>query len=311
MTIYRVARNRAPIAFLAVLGALWALAPELRSQADFRADSNLVVLQVTVTDRRGPVGVLPESAFHIYEDGVPQTPTLFRHEDVPVAVGLVVDNSGSMERKLPDVVAAADVFARTSNPEDRMFVVNFNEHVTLGLPVGEAFVSSPDQLRAAMLRIQARGRTALYDAVALALDHIAASTLQKKVLIVVSDGGDNASKLTFARLLLRVQRSDVVIYTVGLFDEYNTDRNPGVLRQLAKASGGEAFFPDEIPNVVGVLKAVSHDIRNQYTLGYISTNTTMDGTYRGVRVAVGAPHSSQWIVRTRAGYFAPRVNSTP
>ena len=198
---------------------------------------------------------LPKSAFQVYEDGLPQSLTLFRHEDTPVAVGLVVDNSGSMRRKLPEVVAAAAAFARSSNPEDQMFVVNFNEHVSLGLPPGEAFVSDPDELKAAMLQIHAKGETALYDAVATALDHIRESPLQKKVLIVLSDGGDNASTLRFPEVLSMVQQSDVVVYTVGLFDEYDDDRNPGVLKQLAKASGGEALFPEEVPDVTKVLQS--------------------------------------------------------
>ena len=148
-------------------------APKLCAQADFQVESDLVVLHVTVTDHQGRVvRDLPMSAFHIYEDGAPQGMMLFRYEDTPVAVGLVVDSSGSMRRKLPEVVAAATAFARSSNPEDQMFVVNFNEHVWLGLPPGEAFVSDPDELKAAMLQIRANGETALYDAVATALVHI-------------------------------------------------------------------------------------------------------------------------------------------
>ena len=173
-------------------------APRLQAQADFQVDANLVVLHATVTNHQGRVvRDLPKDDFHVYEDGVPQTVTLFRHEDTPVAVGLVVDNSGSMRRKLPEVVAAASAFARSSNAEDQMFVVNFNERVSLGLPPDEAFVSDPDKLHAVMLQIYARGETALYDAVAAALVHIRESRLQKKVLIVLSDGGDNASVQKF------------------------------------------------------------------------------------------------------------------
>jgi VWFA-related protein len=285
-----------------LVAALTFCAREVRSQADFAIDANLVVLQVTVTDRQGkPARNLAKSAFQVSEDGVPQSVTLFRHEDAPVAVGLVVDNSGSMRRKLPEVVAAADEFARSSNPEDRMFVVNFNEHVSLGLPAGEDFVSSPDQLKAAMLRIHAKGETALYDAVLVALDHVRKSGLQKKVLIVLSDGGDNASTHGFPEVLAAIQRSDVLIYTVGLFDVYDEDRNPDILRQLAKESGGQAFFPKEIPQVASVLQDVSRDIRNQYTLGYGPTNEKRDGAYRRITVKLG----DHWTARTRAGYLAP------
>lgn len=292
---------------MALAAALWlASCPaELRAQADFQVEANLVVLSVTVADHQGKVvRDLPEGAFHIYEDGVPQTLTLFQHEDTAVAVGLVVDNSGSMRRKLREVVAAAAAFARSCNAQDHMFVVNFNEHVSLGLPPDEAFVSDPDKLKAVMLQIHANGETALYDAVAAGLNHIRKSPLQKKVLIVLSDGGDNASTRPFAEVRTMVQQSDVVVYTVGLFDEYDRDRNPGVLRQLAKTSGGEAFFPSEIPDVTNVLQAVSRDIRNQYTIGYAPTNGMRDGTYRHVRVKLTGPHADRWIVRTRTGYFA-------
>ena len=285
-------------------------APQLQAQADFQVDANLVVLHATVADHQGRVvRDLPKDEFRVYEDGVPQKVTLFRHEDTPVAVGLVVDNSGSMRRKLPEVVAAASAFARSSNAEDQMFVVNFNEHVSLGLPLNKAFVSDPDELHAAMLQIYARGQTALYDAVAAALVHIRESPLQKKVLIVLSDGGDNASARKFPEILSMVQRSDVVVYTVGLFDEYDRDRNPGVLKQLAKASGGEAFFPSEVSDVTNVLQAVSRDIRNQYTIGYVPTNGKPDGTYRKVAVKLTGPHADRWIVRTRMGYFAAPPDS--
>lgn len=160
----------------AAWAAVWgwaACGPGLYAQADFRVDVNLVVLHVTVADHDGRfVRGLPECAFRVFEDGVPERITLFQQEDAPVAVGLVVDNSGSMRRKLPDVVAAAGAFARSSNPRDQMFVVDFNERVTLGLPPGEAFVSDPDQRGEAMSHIHGKGETALYDAVAGALEHI-------------------------------------------------------------------------------------------------------------------------------------------
>jgi VWFA-related protein len=281
-------------------------APALPPQAVFQADASLVVLHVTVADRQGKfIRDLTKAAFQVSEDGQPQSLTLFRHEDAPVAVGLVVDNSGSMRRKLADVVAAAAAFARSSNTEDQMFVVDFNENVSLGLPPGEPFVSDPGKLNAAMLQIHAKGETALYDAVAAALVHIRQSPLPRKVLIVLSDGGDNASMRRFPDVLEMVQQSDVLVYTVGLFDEYDEDRNPGVLKQLAKTSGGEAFFPEEIPDVTKVLQAVSRDIRNQYTIGYVPANAKRDGKYRNVRVKLIGPHAGRWIVRTREGYFAP------
>ena len=271
-----------------------------------------MTLNVTVADHDGKfIRDLPQEDFRVSEDGAPQQIKLFRHEDVPVAVGLVVDNSGSMRRKVSDVIAAAAEFARSSNPQDQMFVVNFNEHVSFGLPESEAFVSDPNKLRAALDQIRARGETALYDAVARALEHIGESPLEKRVLIVLSDGGDNASRTVLPRVLTMIEESNVIVYTVGLFDEYDTDRNPGVLKRLARMSGGEAFFPEEIPEVMDVLQVISRDIRNQYTIGYIPSNRKRDGTYRAVSVKLVGPHAKRWIARTRMGYVALPAGSFP
>jgi Ca-activated chloride channel homolog len=279
------------------------------AQVELRVDVNLVVLHVTVGDHKGEInGSLGANAFRVYENGVLQDIKLFRREDSPVAVGLVVDNSGSMRRKLPDVVAAAFAFANVSNSEDQMFIVNFNEHVSFGLPDGTPFTSDPSDLYSAMLRIQAKGQTALYDAVSDALGHLNDSFLPKKVLIVLSDGGDNASKHKLSDVLEAVKHSDVIVYTVGLFDEYDKDRNPGVLNQLAKASGGVAYFPKEVREATTILQAVSRDIRSQYTIGYTPKDERRDGTYRAIRVQVVGPHAARWTARTRPGYFAEQVN---
>ncbi len=293
-------RDRLIIGFLGTAAGACAWA-----QADFKVDVNLVVLNVTVADRGGRiVDKLPESAFQISEDGVAQHIRVFRREDAAVAVGLVVDNSGSMLRKLPDVVAAAGEFARSSNTQDQMFVIHFNEHVFPSLPAGHAFVSDPALLQGAMDTIHAKGQTALYDAIDAAMTHVRLSPLQKKVLIVLSDGGDNASRRRLEDVITILQQPDVIVYTVGLFDEYDHDRNPGVLKRLAKVSGGESYFPKEISDATSVLQAVSRDIRNQYTIGYASSNEKNDGTYRQVRVKLVGPHSDRWTVRTRPGYSA-------
>ena len=290
---------------LASLAATLVLAfpPGIHAQAAFSVDVNLVVLPVTVADRQGrPVRDLPEKDFHVFENGTPQTITLFRHEDAPVAVGLVVDNSGSMRRKLPDVAAAAEQFAKSCNPRDQTFLVNFNEQVSMGLPPGKPFVSEPEELRKAILDITARGETALYDALFAALEHVRQSSLQTKFLIVISDGGDNASRHKLPELIAAIQKSQVVIYTVGLFDQLDTDRNPRVLKRLAHESGGEAFFPEKTAQVTSVLQSIAQDIRNQYLIGYTPSDTTPDRTYRQIHVTVTAPHSSTWTARTRSGY---------
>jgi Ca-activated chloride channel homolog len=266
---------------------------------------NLVVLHATVRDRRGGfVSGLAPGNFRVYEDGSPQVIRVFEHEDVPVAVGLVVDNSGSMGRKRRDVTAAALAFARSSNPRDEMFIVNFNERVSFGLPNTELFSASASELEHALNGVPADGETALYDATEAGLAHLAKATLDKKVLIVISDGGDNASRHTLDQVLESAGRSTAIIYTIGLFDEYDQDRNPGVLKKIARATGGEAFFPVETADVVTVCERIAEDIRNQYSIGYVPSNPKLDSTYRTIRVTATGPHGGRLLVRTRAGYIA-------
>src|SRR5271157_476880 len=204
---------------------------------------DLVVLQATARDRKGRlVSDLRERDFQVYEDGVRQAIRLFRHEDIPVTVGLVIDHSGSMHSKLPEVIAAARTFVQTSNPEDLLFVVNFNEKVTLGLPAAMSFTNRPEELERAISSVPALGMTALYDAVAVSLRRLQEGG-DRKVLIVISDGGDNASKHSLDEVLKMAEQSSALIYTIGILDVAEPDRNPGVLRRLAQVTGGEAFFP--------------------------------------------------------------------
>ena len=265
-----------------------------------------VVLHATVQNHKGtPVSGLGKDDFQVYEDGVLQQIEYYSHEDIPVTVGLVVDNSGSMGPKRPEVIAAAMAFARSSNPQDQMFVVNFNEHVWYGLPFDMPFTDQTAQLQVALSRITANGETALYDAVAAALDHLKKGNRDKKVLIVVSDGGDNASKHNLAQIMAMAGQSDAIIYTIGIYTEEDPDRNPNALRQLSKATGGEAFFPQSVPEVVPLCERIAHDIRNQYTIAYAPANRTQDGAYRVIQVKAMASGYGRLSVRTRAGYYAP------
>ena len=266
---------------------------------------DLVMLPVTVVDAHGAfVSGLAKDDFRVVENGVPQEIRLFRHEDVPVTAGLVVDSSGSMWSKLPEVGAAALTFARSSNKEDEMFVVDFNEKVALALPEGVPFTDQVDQLKGAFSRIRAVGKTALYDAVAVALEQLKKGHWDKKILLVVSDGGDNASHLTQNEMMTLAENSNAIIYTIGIFDDNDPDRNPRALGQLAKMTGGIAFFPETVANVESVCQQIAKDIRNQYSIGYVPANRKMDGTYRSVRVTASAPDHRKLIVRTRAGYRA-------
>jgi len=265
-----------------------------------------VVLHATVQNRNGIlVSGLGKDNFQVYEDGVLQQIDYFSHEDIPVTVGLVVDNSGSMRPKRPEVIAAALAFARSSNPQDQMFVVNFNELVSLGLPADTPFTDQAAQLEVALSRIAADGETALYDAVAAALEHLKKGNQDKKVLIVISDGGDNASKHNLAQIMAMAGHPDAIIYTIGLFIAEDPDRNPGVLKRLAKDTGGEAFLPESVGEVLPICQRIARDIRNQYTIAYAPANRKQDGTYRVIQVKANAPGHGRLVVRTRAGYYAP------
>jgi VWFA-related protein len=250
------------------------------------------------------VSDLAEPDFEVYEDGVSQRIRLFRNEDVPVTVGLVVDHSTTMRPKLADVTAAARSFARSSNRDDEMFVVNFNEIVTLEMPGGIPFTNNTDALETAITARPTMGQTALYDAIARALEELQAGSRDKKVLIVVSDGGDNVSAHSLSQVMKLAGRSSAVIYTVGLFDQKDPDQNPGVLRRLARTTGGEVYLPNQPGEVVPICERIARDIRHQYTIGYVPINPPRDGSYRAIRVLARAKGRDGLSVRTRTGYIA-------
>jgi Ca-activated chloride channel family protein len=272
----------------------------------FSVNVDVVILHATAQDKKGaPVSGLGKDDFQIYEDGAPQPLKYFSHEDIPVTVGLVIDNSGSMGPKRADVIAAGLAFARSSNPQDQIFVVNFNENVSFGLPEKVAFTDQVPQLEVALSKLRPDGETALYDALVVALDHLKQGTRDKKVLIVISDGGDNASKHKLAEIMAAAGKSDVILYTIGIFNEEDGDSNPGVLKQLARNTGGEAFFPESLKEVVPICERIAHDIRNQYSLAYVPTNRKRDGSYRAIQVKATSSGRGRLSVRTRPGYFAP------
>ena len=276
------------------------------SQFAIKSNVNVVLLHVTVRDRDGNLaGQLNQSAFQVYEDGVPQQIESFSHEDVPVTIGLVVDDSGSMKPKRPEVNAAALAFVRSSNPRDEMFVVNFNDSVSFGLPRDTPFTDQSELLKLALSNTEPEGRTALYDAISYAVEHIKQGTHDKKALIVVSDGGDNISKHTLSETMALAVRSDAMIYAIGVFDLDDLDRNPRVLKELAKATGGGSFFPTSTKDVRAICEGIALEIRNQYTLTYKSSNKKQDGSYRRIKVKVSVPSLGRLTVRARSGYYAP------
>ncbi len=265
--------------------------------------SELVVLPVNVTDANGNfVTGLIESNFHVYEEKRLQGLALFQQEDTPVCVGLIVDHSGSMEPKLPNVITAVSAFAQSSNPKDEMFVVDFNDDVRVEPMDGKPFTNDPAKLAKAIEAVSAGGRTALYDAVAEGLLHLQQSHLQRKALVVISDGGDNASFYKRSEIVELAQQSQTVIYSIALEDDSTKEQDPKVLRQLSKDTGGVTFSPESEEAVVASSTQIARDLREQYVLGFVPETHTNGDSFRKVQVQVTTNEKSKLRVRTRAGY---------
>ena len=290
---------------LALVFSQLAAAQSAREPYTISDNVDLVLLDVSVKNPHGGfVGGLEKSNFKVFEDGHARTITHFASVDTPVTVGLVMDDSGSMRNKRPEVVMAGLAFAKSSNPQDEFFVVNFNNSVVRGLPPHVPFTDDLQILRAGLYYGEPVGQTALYDAIAYALKHLDQGHRDKRTLIVVSDGGDNVSQLSLSQLMAQVVASRATIYTVGLFDQENRELNPGVLRKLAGVSGGEYFQPAALDQVLPVFEKISKDIRNRYTVGYIPDET---GDQRAVRsVKVSAQEAGRKLsVKTRTNYSIP------
>jgi len=271
----------------------------------FTSNAQMVVLHATVSDHRGGfMAGLTAKDFRVLEDGMPQSIRLFKQEDQPVSIGLIVDNSGSMRRKRDEVSDAALAFIHASNPADEMFVVNFNNRVTLGLPSTALFSANINALRLALSNRTSGGMTSLYDALDMGLDLLSKASNTKKVLVLVSDGGDNASRHSMKQILKEAETSQAIIYAIGIYDEDDPDKNPKILNKLARETGGQAFFPIELKSVISICEKIAVDIRSQYTIGYVPGNAVLDGAYRTIEVTAQAPHRGKLAVRTRAGYFA-------
>lgn len=280
----------------------------------FRVSSevDLVLLDVSVKDTKGGfVSNLKKENFRIFEDKVQQPITVFAAQDVPVTVGLVVDNSGSVAPKKPEIVTAALTFVTQSNPKDEMFVVNFNDRVLMGLPDDVQFSDDRTLLRQALLTNPAQGRTALYDGLRTALDHLRKGRLDKKTIVLISDGGDNMSETTHDEIMRLAEESLATIYTVGIFNPQDKDKNPGFLKDLARLTGGEAYMPENINHLVGVCEKIARDIRNRYTLGFAPDRTKLDGRKRRLRIEAAGDDGRRYEARTRTHYIAmPRQVST-
>jgi VWFA-related protein len=276
-----------------------------------------VNLPVSVLDKDGrPVDGLKQEHFQVFEDKVQQTIKTFRHEDIPLSLGLVIDNSGSMRNKRERVNSAALAFVRESNPDDETFIVNFDDSAYLE----QDFTGSIGDLVDALDNIDARGETALYDAIYLSADHVKAGKKDKKAILLITDGEDNVSKYTLNKVMETLRQSKVTLYAIGLLEE--DDQRGGLFKKppskkakddllkFAEITGGQAFFPKNLDEVEDITKRIAHDIRNHYTITYTPTNTNLDGSWRQVTVKVNPPKNMGKItLNAKPGYYAPKADA--
>jgi len=275
-----------------------------------RSDVRLVLLDVSVKDRAGAlVSGLSKESFAVRENGRPQTITVFANEDLPVTVGIVVDESASMRSKRTEVLTAAMTFVKESNAQDEIFILNFNDKVKRGLPEGVLFSDNTQQLRDALYRGAPQGKTAFNDAVIAGLKQLQLGRRDKKTLVVISDGGDNASQHTRKEMLAMADGSIATIYTIGIYDADDPDRDPGILRELARISGGEAYFPESLDDMVPVCQRIAKDIRARYTLGYVPKADNGAGSLRHISVHVSAPGRGKLTAHTRTSYRYEEIAS--
>jgi Ca-activated chloride channel family protein len=271
----------------------------------FRSGSTeLVVLPVVVTDKQGRyISDLERERFNVFDNGRRVPIEIFSNEDTPLTVGLIIDASGSMRPKVGEVISASLAFARSSNPQDELFAIRFNDDVR-DIVADRPFLFANDlvALGSALGAMRPDGRTALYDALIAGLEHLTTGSRARKVLVIISDGGDNASEAKLDHVLARARESNAAIYTIGLFDNDDLDKNPGVLKSLARATGGERFLPRSPGELLQTCVRIAREIRSGYTIGYVPPDH--DGAYHRVRVDVQPPPSQKINVRTRPGYFA-------
>lgn len=310
-------RKRFNSALLAVAISLAGLATPASAQPASDAEESdyvmstevdLVVLDVSVVDRKGRyVFGLDESVFRVFEEEEPQEIELFRKEDAPVTAGILIDASSSMRKKRLETARAARAFVDGGVAADELFVMHFNERVRLSMPPGNPFSADKDLIKASLGAASVGGQTALYDAVVAALEHSSRGRHQRKALLVFSDGGDNASRHDLDFVKRRLEESKATAYLIGLFDARDPDRNPGVLKKLAKISGGQAHFPKQMDQVIDICREIAREIRARYTIGYTPSRRGREGDFRDVKVVVAAAGDGPLTARTRPGYRVPSL----
>jgi Ca-activated chloride channel family protein len=277
--------------------------PPASEDPTFRADTRLVVLPVSVLNKDGKlVTDLQQKSFKVFENGVEQPIKIFRREDVPISLGIIIDNSGSMREKRGRVESASLDLVRASNPQDEVFIVNFNDDPFLDVPL----TNDIKKMEEGIARIDSRGGTAMRDAIDSSMTYLKKEGhRQKKVLLVITDGNDNASSISLEKLVNRAQQNEVLVYCIGLLNE--EERREArlakrALDSITRDSGGLAFYPKGPAEVDAIALQVAHEIRNQYTIAYSPTVQEMDGSFRLIKVTVNGPGHPQ--VRTRTGYYA-------
>lgn len=292
-------------AVLAILCIAYSTQAQDNRPFHLSAHVNLVNIVATVRDRKGSyVSGLKEQNFLVSDDGKRVKLSHFAANDAPVTVGLIVDNSGSMASKRPQVVTAGLDFARSSNPSDEFFIVNFNNRVYSALPAGVDFTDQRSMLHSAVFLGNPVGQTALYDAIDYGLQRLASGHHEVRVLIVVSDGGDNASHLSLRQVTKAIEESEAVVYTIGLLDPEDRDLNPHVLRNFATVSGGEFFAPKKLSDVPAVFDEIAKDIRSRYLLAFDAPDQGKRIVHK-LRVQAFDTQGHKLEIRARTSYVSP------
>jgi Ca-activated chloride channel homolog len=294
------------LCWLASFCFVWAQTPAPPATPEdptFSVDTRLVELPVTVVSKEGKlVTDLPQKSFKVFENGIEQPIKIFRHEDVPISLGIIIDNSGSMREKRQKVETASLDLVRASNPQDEVFIVNFNDDPFLDVPL----TSDIKKMEEGIARIDSRGGTAMREAIDSSMTYLKKEGhRQKKVLLVITDGNDNASTISLEKLVSRAQQNEVLVYSIGLLNE--EERREArlakrALDSITRDSGGLAFYPKSAAEVDAIALQVAHEIRNQYTIAYSPIIQEMDGSFRQIKVTVNGPGHP--VVRTRTGYYA-------
>ena len=277
-------------------------------EKEFRltAHAELVLLEVSVKEIKGGfVSGLTRENFQVYENGKLQTVSQFGSEDTPITVGLVIDDSHSMKPKRAQVINSALAFINASNPHDEVFVTHFNDRVRRGLPAGTLFSGDADLLRKALWNSPSEGRTSMYDGILDGLNQLGSGTREKKCLVVITDGGDNASTHHLKDVVDAVETTRAIIYPVGIFDADDPDRNPSLLRRIAAISGGVAYIPKDLSELPDICREIAKDIRNRYSIGYAPLRFGHKGSIRTIKVTVTGAGNKKLAIHARTSYMLP------